>query len=265
VGTGQWHAAERAGTRLTCLDHGGTGSPLLLLHGLGGYAREWDETASWLSPTHRVVVPEQRGHGRSERSPTDVSPEAFVGDAEMWIEGLDLGPAVAVGQSLGGLTAFLLAARRPELVRAVVVVEATPGAEPDAPARLSAWLESWPVPFGSRREAAEFFGGDGAGPKAWAAGLEERPGGLWPSFDPEGLVAILTEASERSYWDEWARVRCPALVVRGKKGWMSDDETRRMAETLPAARFAEIPDAGHDLHLERAERWRSALEDFLGR
>lgn len=263
MGSGRWHSGERAGTPLSSLDHGDAGSSVLLLHGLGGYAGEWDETASWLSQTHRVVVPEQRGHGRSERSPVDVSPEAFVEDVEMWVEGLTLAPAVAVGQSLGGQTAILLAAKRPELVRGVVVVEATPEADPGAPARVQAWLESWRVPFASRREAAIFFGGEGAGATAWAEGLEERPDGLWPSFHPEVLVDILARASERSYWEEWGQITCPALVVRGQHGWMPEDGTRRMIESLPAARFAEIPDAGHDLHLEQPELWHAALGEFL--
>jgi pimeloyl-ACP methyl ester carboxylesterase len=263
VGSGRWRSGERGGISLSCLDHGGTGPSVLLLHGLAGYAREWDDTASWLSQTHRVVVPEQRGHGRSEHSPADVSPAAFVQDAEKWARELSLAPTVLVGQSLGGLTALLLAAERPDLVRGLVVVEATPEADPGASARLQAWLETWPVPFATRRDAAEFFGGDGGGPAAWAAGLEERQGGLWPSFDPEVLVTILAEASGRSYWEEWARVSCPALVVRGTRGWMSDDETRRMLEELPNARLAEIPEAGHDVHLEQPERWHAVLGGFL--
>jgi pimeloyl-ACP methyl ester carboxylesterase len=209
------------------------------------------------------VVPEQRGHGRSERSPADVSPAAYVGDAEMWIRELGVASVLVVGQSLGGLTALLLAAGRPDLVRGLVVVEATPEADPGAPARLRAWLESWPVPFASRREAADFFGGEGGGPAAWAAGLEERQGGLWPGFDPEVLVDVLAEASGRSYWEEWARVSCPVLVVRGQRGWMPDDDTRPMIDALPKARLAEISDAGHDLHLEQPEAWRTVFGELL--
>lgn len=263
MGGGRWHSGERDGVGLSCLDHGGPGPSVLLLHGLGGYAREWDATASRLSDAYRVVVPEQRGHGRSERWPGDVSPEAFVDDAEMWIGELGLAPAVLVGQSLGGLTALLLAAEHRSLVRGVVLVEATPEADPGAPARLRAWLDSWPVPFASRRDAGNFFGGQGAGPDAWAAGLDERPDGLWPSFDPVVIVDVLAKASGRSYWDQWSRITCPALVVRGQSGWMSEGETRRMIELLPGARLTEIPDAGHDVHLDQPDHWHAVLTEFL--
>ena len=64
----------------------GEGPGVLLLHGLAGTAVEWEETAAWLSATHRVVALDQRGHGRSERRPADVSREAFVADAIAAIE-----------------------------------------------------------------------------------------------------------------------------------------------------------------------------------
>ena len=79
----RWHVEAREGARLCCLDHNGRGQAVVLLHGLAGYAGEWHETASWLSETFRVVAVEQRGHGRSERAPASVSPDAFVADVEL--------------------------------------------------------------------------------------------------------------------------------------------------------------------------------------
>jgi pimeloyl-ACP methyl ester carboxylesterase len=232
------------------------------LHGLAGHAEEWAETASWLSERFRVVAVEQRGHGRSERSPADVTPEAFVADVELWIERLGLAPAVVVGQSFGGLIALLLAARRPNLVRGLVVVEASPAADPVAPATAGRWLASWPAPFASRHDAVSYFGGDSVSSRAWAGGLEQRDGGLWPAFERDVLLAALTAASERSWWDDWRRIRCPALIVHGERGELRD-ATGRMMEELAGTRTVEIADAGHDLHLEQPVRWREALEAFL--
>jgi pimeloyl-ACP methyl ester carboxylesterase len=113
-----WRFLERDGVRLACRDFGGSGPPALLLHGLAGHADEWAETAGWLSERCRVFAVDARGHGRSERLPTDVSRNAHVGDAAFVIEKLALNPAIVVGHSLGGHAALLLAARRPELVRA---------------------------------------------------------------------------------------------------------------------------------------------------
>jgi pimeloyl-ACP methyl ester carboxylesterase len=243
-------------------DFGGAGSSVVLLHGLAGYAREWAQTAEWLAHSHRVLALEQRGHGRRGGEIADLSRAAFVNDAAEWLERRELAPAVVVGQSLGGHTAFLLAARRPELVRALIVVEATPAADPAAPAAVREWLESWPAPFATHAQAAEFFGGDSLWARTWTDGLVARDGGLWPAFRTETMVAALDEVSRTSYWDEWAAIGCPICVVRAAGG---DDSTEysRMIELQPAARLVEIEDAGHDLHLDQPERWRAALGRFL--
>ncbi len=258
-----WLTTTRAGVRLACLDHGGTGPAAVLVHGLAGHAGEWDGTAAWLGAGRRVVAPDARGHGRSDRRPGDVSRAACVDDLAHWIELLDLAPAVVIGQSLGGHTAFLLAARRPELVRALVVAEATPEVDPDAPATVEASLRSWPVPFAGREDAVAFFG-DTTWGRAWADGLEERDGGLWPAFDVDVMVAALAETAERSCWDEWRRVSCPTLVVRAGDDGIPEELVERMVAEAPQATSAVVADAGHDLHLHRPEGWRAVVEGFLG-
>ncbi len=257
-----WRTTSRRGTSLTCFDHGGDGPPAVLVHGLAGHAAEWDGTAAWLRATHRVVAPDSRGHGRSERRPGDVSRAAFVDDLAHWIELLGLAPAVVIGQSLGAHTAFLLAARRPELVRALVVAEATPEADPEAPAAVEGWLRSWPVPFGGHRDALAFFG-DTTWGRAWAEGLERRDGGMWPAFDIDVMVAALADTAERDCWDEWRRVSCPALVVRAGDEGIPEAIVQRMVAEAPRATAAVVANAGHDLHLHQPEAWRAVVEAFL--
>lgn len=194
-----WHATDRDEVQLACAEFGGNGTPVVLLHGLAGCGEEWAETASALTPGYRVLAPDQRGHGRSERRPSDVSRGAYVVDVAMWLERLAAVPAVLVGQSLGGHTAFLVAARHPDLVRALVVVEATPEADPRGGDDVRRWLESWPRPFVSAMHALQFFGGDSAWSRAWLRGLDARDDGLWPRFDIDVMMASLSETSADSY------------------------------------------------------------------
>jgi pimeloyl-ACP methyl ester carboxylesterase len=185
-----------------------------------------------------------------------------VDDLAHWIDVLQLAPAVVIGQSLGAHTAFLLAARRPELVRALVAAEATPEPDPDAPASVEGWLRSWPVPFAGREDALAFFG-DTVWGRAWADGLERRDDGLWPAFDVDVMVASLAETAERDCWEEWRRVSCPALVVRAGDGNIPEPVVERMVAEAPDAISAVVADAGHDLHLHQPERWREVIEGFL--
>jgi pimeloyl-ACP methyl ester carboxylesterase len=258
----RWHEGERDGAHLWCADYGGAGPPVMLLHGLAGHAREWDSTAAWLTGSHRVVAPEARGHGRSERAPRDLSPEAFALDAEMWIERLGLAPAVLIGQSFGGLTALLVAGRRSVAVSGLVVAEATPAEDAGGGAAVASWLASWPVPFPSVDEALAFFGGDTLWARAWSGGLEQRADGLWPAFDAGVLLGALRLANGRSYWEEWAAIRYPVLMVRATDG-IPRAVAGRMLERLPGSRLAEIADAGHDVHLDRPDRWQAIVRDFL--
>lgn len=259
-----WSFLERDGVRLACRDFGGDGPSVLLLHGLAGHAGEWTETAGWLTQRCRVLAFDARGHGRSERVPPDVSRAAHVADTVFVVERLRLGPVVLVGQSLGGHAAMLVGSERPDLVRGLVVADASPAqGDESAVAGVREALTRWPVPFVSREAAVEFFGGPSLSAEAWADGLEHRDGGWWPRFDVDVMVRTLSEAISRSYWREWDRVRCPTLVVRAGNGIIPAADAQAMTDRLPQARLAELADAEHDLHLDRPAQWREALSEFL--
>ncbi len=255
---------------MACRDFGGEGQAALLLHGLAGHAEEWTQTASWLTQRCKVLAPDARGHGRSERAPDDVSRAAQVADASFVAERLGLSPVVLVGQSFGGLTALSLAAERPDLVRGLVVVDASPaGSREDAEAAardLGDALRRWPVPFASRAAAEAFFQqrfGGRLAASAWADGLEQRDGGWWPRFDVDVMTRMLRAALAEPSWDAWERIACPTLIVRSGDDVVEPGVAREMVERQPRARLVEIADAGHDVHLDRPHEWREALEDYL--
>jgi pimeloyl-ACP methyl ester carboxylesterase len=250
--------------QLAGLDYGGTGPHVLLLHGLAGTALEWGDTASWLRETHHVVAPDQRGHGGSERHPPSVSPDDLVGDVLTIVERFGARRVGLIGQSFGAQTAFLAAARRPDVVSALIVAEASPApTDKEAVEELRACLGSWPLPFPSREDAAHFFGGETVAARAWAAGLEERDRGLWPAFDAEVVVRTLAECVDRDYWSEWTSIEAPTLIVRAERGWISAAEVEEMRTRLPRSRLVEVPGAGHDVHLEAPHEWRRAVASFL--
>lgn len=260
---------RRGPVNLVYDQRGDSGPAVLLLHGLAGWSGEWAPTAEWLSATHRVVMVDQRGHGRSTRHPADVSRTAFVDDAISVIEDLHTGPVVLVGQSLGGHTAMLVAAKRPDLVAELIVVEATPDRDADALDRIRRWLSSWPVPFPSRSAAIDFFNTLGyfrstLAAQVWADGLAVRSDGLWPRFEIEVMADSLGDVAANDYWNRWSTIRAPTLVVRGEHGAISTEQADRMLDCLPGAKLIELADAGHDVHLDQPDRWRTSVVGFLG-
>ena len=259
----RWVPVTGRDARLEALDFGGEGPGILLLHGLAGTAREWEETAPGYPQTHRVVALDQRGHGRSERRPADVSREAFVADAIAAIDELALAPAVLIGQSLGGHTAFLVAAARPDLVRGLVIAEASPvEAKPGQPEEIRKLLSAWPM-FPSRDAAQEFFGGDSRPRERGRATWTRLKTGSSPAFDIDVMVEAIAAATD-ARWDEWRRIQAPTLIVRGERGDLSKEEAVEMASALPTAVLVTLP-GGHDVHLDEPEAWRAAVESFLAR
>ncbi|MEU0371880.1 alpha/beta hydrolase [Streptomyces sp. NPDC006283] len=253
----------RDGVRLVCRDWGGNRPAIVLLHGLAGHAGEWDALAEQLTSAYRVVAVDQRGHGASERLPQDVSRAAFVADVVAVTDQLSLVRPVLIGQSLGGHTAILTAARRPEAVRALVIIEAGAGdPDPDGPARIGRWLDSWPVPFPSRDAAVQFFGGGAVG-VAWADGLEERGGRWWPRFDRDVMVRCLMDNAQRSFAQEWDRIGCPTLLVLAQSSFLAPSEVDDLLRRRPLTTSVSVPGTHHDLHVQQPGIVHDLISPFL--
>src|SRR5690349_10066846 len=141
---------------LSCLVSENGGMPLVVLHGLAGSAREMAAPV----PGHRVIAPDQRGHGHSVRRPPEVSRAAYVSDVVLVIERLaGGGPVALAGQSMGAHTAMLTAAEHPELVSKLVMLEGgVGGSEDDYPTQLGEWFAAWQLPFPSPADAVRFLG-----------------------------------------------------------------------------------------------------------
>lgn len=252
------------GIKLNALDFGGDPSRnILLLHGLAGRGSEWKNTAEWLTQYGRVIALDQRGHGGSREGVSDFSRKAYVRDAIHTMEQHCRSPIVLIGQSMGGLNAFLAAAARPDLVKLLIVAEGTPEPNPRSKEQVRNWLESWPTPFQSKEEAKKFFGGDTLYGRTFAESLEKLEGGYWPAFNNEDMIRSMDDVVSMNYWNEWGKITCPALVVGGEKSFIPQDILKKMAKIIPEGYYTCIPKAGHDVHLEAPIEWRNAVEKYV--
>ncbi|WP_228974146.1 alpha/beta fold hydrolase [Streptomyces sp. DH12] len=246
---------------------------VLLLHGLMGRAAHWAQTARWLAEKYRPVALDQRGHGHSDKPAAGpYTREAYVADAVAAIEQLGLGPVALVGHSMGALTAWQLAAERPDLVRALVIGDMRASALGAASQReWESWFGTWPVPFATLADVRRWFGEDDprverpnpARGAFFAEVMCESPDGWRPVFSPDGMLAARETWVHDAHWDTLAQVRCPTLVVRGLDGELGRAEAQEMVRVLPHGRYAEVADAGHYIHYDQPEAWRAAVEPFL--
>ncbi|MCL8024937.1 alpha/beta fold hydrolase [Nocardioides bruguierae] len=259
-----WGRVERSDAEVWFLDQATDAPPVVLLHGLAGYAREWTATMDALSPEFRSVAVEQRGHGGSTRRPDDVSREAYVEDVLAVLDDLGRDDVSLVGQSMGGHTAMLVAARAPERVSSLVMVESgLGGGDPTATQAVGDWLASWPVPFADSEDFARFFGGNEHTAAVWAAGLEEHADGLRPAWDAATLTRALAHVHARENVEEWAEVSCPTLLVLGQHSSVPRRQVETMCALRPGAQVVTVAGTGHDVHLDAPRTWADVLTDFL--
>lgn len=248
------------GVRLSCVQFGGAGPSALILHGLYGRALEWRSTAEWLMETHEVFALDQRGHGESDKHLSDFSREAQVNDVVAAIKAIDRGPVVLIGQSMGAITALLVAARHPDLVSRLIVIEATSYGGGGG----KSWLSRWPLPFADLDSARAFFRSEGVNEDVWAEVLQRSDDGYWPEFCAQDMEAAAADIDNGyDYRDECPFIHCPVLIVGGDRSWMDQRLVQQLASEIPGATYVCIKGAGHDVHLDAPDAFRSVTNRFL--
>jgi pimeloyl-ACP methyl ester carboxylesterase len=118
----------------------GEGDPVLLLHGWPQHWWEWRKVIPALAEHHRVIAMDLRGFGWSDIAWTGFEKENMADDVVRVLEALEVDRARVVGHDWGGWIGYLLALRRPDLVRQLVAVGAPP---PWAPPTVRGALASW--------------------------------------------------------------------------------------------------------------------------
>lgn len=249
------------GTKIAYTVIEGDNPAVVLLHGLAGSSRELLPTAQALVG-RRIILIDQRGHGASTTVPTDTSREAFVSDVVSVICAEASEPVDLVGQSIGGHTAMLVTASRPDRVRRLVLLESNQGGGTvEKHSALEDFFRSWDVPFVDRAAAAAALG-DGPLHRAWVADLDERVDGLYPRFDANVMQATI-EAVATPRWAEWESITVPTLVVYADGGMFTEEEKSEFVRRGRDVRRADLMNASHDAHLDAFDQWIHALASFI--
>ncbi|MGW5701789.1 alpha/beta fold hydrolase [Amycolatopsis japonica] len=239
---------------------GGEGPPIVLLHGLMGRATTWWRVARRLEPYGRVHGLDARGHGRGPRG-GPWRTERFADDVAEVLRTFDE-PAILIGHSMGGLHAWVTAARHPELVRAVVCEDFAPDQRGRTVDTWRGYFESWPVPFRSLAHVREFFGDTG---DYFIECVEEREDGYHLIASLTDLYEIAAEWGRRDFWEFVERVKCPLLAIEGERTAMPHGQQAELAARVPGGlgRHIVVQGAGHVVHDEAPETYLGAVEAFL--
>lgn len=247
----------------------GEGSPVVILHGLFGSARNWGAIARRLAAAgRRVIAADLRNHGDS---PHDARMDyvAMAEDVASLIEERGGGRAAVLGHSMGGKVAMVLALTRPALVERLVVVDIAPVAYRATLGAYASALRALPLRPGMRRAEAD---------AALAATVEnpaERAFLLQnlvfdavgaPRWKPN-LAAIEANMPLIASFPEMprhARHDGAVLVLRGERSaYVRPDHHEPTLALFPRAVFVTVPGAGHWVQAEAPEAFLRAVEPFL--
>lgn len=245
------------GVRLSYDVHGSADGrvPLILSHGFSATSGMWDPNVADLATDRRVITWDMRGHGRSDapRDPAAYTPEIFADDLAAVLDAADAPAAVLGGMSLGGYVSLTFAARHPDRVRGLLLVDTGPGfRNPDARARWNERAER----MAQRVEADGFTGSLSAEVRD---AVHEHPWGL--ALAARGVM----RQQDSSVIDSLPSISVPVLCVVGSADTNFLGAAEYMARKVHDGQHAVIDGAGHAANIDDPAAFAAAVRPFLAR
>jgi pimeloyl-ACP methyl ester carboxylesterase len=200
---------------------------VLLLHGLTSSSLGWRNVAPALADRFRVIALDARGHGDSEWT-RDYSFELMRDDVVRFMEQVGIVAAILVGHSMGAVTAYELAATRPEVIR-LLVLEEMPPPDPANPPK--------PIP------------------------RKPEPGA---DYDWRALIAVhrWRNAPPPIWWKYASQIQANTLVLGATNSHLQQDRLRELSERIPHGTFASM-NCDHEGHEARPSEFLIHVEPFI--
>ncbi|MCL4798149.1 MAG: alpha/beta fold hydrolase [Burkholderiales bacterium] len=246
----------------------GTGPALVLLHGIGSQSGSWAQQLAGLADRYRVLAWDAPGYGDSEPlAPAAPAAADYAARLGALLDALGIGRAVLVASSLGALMAGAFAARWPERLAGLVLLNPAGGyglAEPAVrEAKLAARLERLARlgPAGMARDLP-------AGMLAPSASEAARALAAWSqaSIHPHGYAQAARMLANGRLAEDAARYAGPVLVVAADADTITPAaECERIARAFPRATFRMLEGAGHLSYLDSPVVVNDAIADFAAR
>jgi pimeloyl-ACP methyl ester carboxylesterase len=221
-----------------------------------------------LQDEYRCVAIDWRGQGQSAATKDGYDMDTLADDAVALIESLGVAPVHYVGLSMGGFIGQRIAARRPELVRTLALLDTSAGPEdPDKVKRYKQLGRIYRVTgITALRKAVLpiMFGPAFLADKSRKPIIDEWERRLKSSPRSGVTKAVMGVANRLPIEDEISRIVAPTLVIVGADDVATPPgKSQLITERIPGARLAQIPDCGHTSTLEQADSVTRLLRALL--
>jgi pimeloyl-ACP methyl ester carboxylesterase len=249
---------------LNTVEFGEGDTPLIIVHGLFGSARNWRVLQKRLAETRRVVAVDLRNHGDSFWD-KDNSYDALADDLAEVINAHG-GVADVLGHSMGGKAAMVLALRHPEMLRKLIVADIAPVAYTHTQARHIEAMKAVDMSKVTRRSEAD---------RQLAATVPDAPlrafflqsvalenGTARWKLNLDALGAEMPKIM--GFPEVHDPYTGPTLFLRGANSdYIKQEMTPRIRQLFPQAEFVVLDNAGHWLHAEQPRAFQAAVAAFL--
>jgi pimeloyl-ACP methyl ester carboxylesterase len=268
-----------SGVRLACLERPGGDVPLVLLHGISDNALTWAPVLDGIDSRCRVIAPDLRGHGESDKPEARYDAEAYAGDVRRLIEEVVGEPALVLGHSLGAVVGVQIGTTAPGLVRAlcledpplyfvndlsdlyrglfegIVMMART---MQDGSRSADDWFEvmaNAPDPFTGRPGIETLSEAD----------IRLRVESI-AMMRPQALEDALAGSLEWNTDQALGALTCPVTMINGDPALgavITPEEALRVAGIIPHARTVQLAGVGHLVHDEQPQAWLAAVNAWI--
>lgn len=236
------------------------GVPVVFANSLGTDLRLWDDVLDRLPDGFRFIRYDKSGHGLSQLADRPAKIDGHIADIEALIDARARGPVIFVGLSIGGLIGQGLAAKRPDLIRALVLSNSaaqmgTPEMWQNRIAQIEqGGIELLADPILDRWFGAAFRHSTTA--RLWRAMLTRTP--------KEGYIAACHALADADVTQSTKTLKLPVLAISGSEDTAClPQKTRQTADMIDGARFEMIDGAGHLPCVEKPAQFAAILGQFL--
>ncbi|NVJ93643.1 MAG: alpha/beta fold hydrolase [Methylocystaceae bacterium] len=246
----------------------GEGTPIVILHGLFGAAKNWNSIAKQMARSHRILTVDLRNHGSSPWTDT-MSYTEMAQDMVEFLDQRGLKKAVIVGHSMGGKVAMTLALKAPDYVEKLVIADIAPVKYPRMEFRAFVdKLRSVDLSKVSRRSEVDPLIADvieSPAVRAFLLGnLENTPDGLRWQVNLETLGREMETIGGVPAIRPDTRYTGETMFINGAKSdYIQSSHHQLIRHLFPQVTFKTIEDAGHWVHAEKPHEFMALLNDFV--
>ena len=258
-----------SGLNLHYLDWGNSNAtPMLLLHGISSNAHHWDFFARSMPADYHVLALDQRGHGDSDWA-ASYGPRDFVLDIESFVAELGLSNIVLIGHSIGGVNAIAYAARNPERVHNLVIIDIGPELAAAGVERMQQGWSNEPESFLSEEEAIQYMKQND--PWQSDAFAQHQVKHSFKRSEAGRLIFKYDKALCRNeirspewLWEYIEQIVCPTLLIHGRESdLLTAESARRTVNALAFGSLLDIDNAGHNVPGDNPAAFESTVKRFL--